>query len=43
MTKYPPACHKLFVIYDPEGQIANKDTFKADFESIGNCTITIIR
>jgi len=43
MTKYPTESYKLFVVYDPEGQIADKETFKKDFENKGNCTVIIIR
>jgi hypothetical protein len=43
ITKYPSDSHKLFIVYDPQGRIANKEAFISDFESKGNCTITIIR
>lgn len=43
LTKYPSESHKLFVVYDPEAQIADRHKFIKDFEKKGNCTVTVIR
>jgi len=43
LTKYPSESHKLFVVYDPEAQITDRDKFRKDFEKKGNCTVTVIR
>ncbi|HLR88526.1 MAG TPA: hypothetical protein VK042_02235 [Atopostipes sp.] len=43
LTKYPNDSHKLFIVYDPEAQITDRDKFIDDFEKKGNCTVTIIR
>ena len=43
LVKYPSENHKLFLVYDPEAQIADRDKFKSDFEEKGNCTVTVIR
>jgi hypothetical protein len=43
LTKYPTDSHKLFLVYDPEAQIGDKEKFKKDFEKKGNCTVTVIR
>ena len=43
LTKYPEHCHKLFIVYDPNRQISDDETFQSDFENKGNCTIRIIR
>ncbi|MEP1305978.1 MAG: hypothetical protein ABJM22_08800, partial [Balneola sp.] len=43
LIKYPETSHKLFLIYDPEGQIADREKFISDFESRDNCTVRIIK
>ena len=43
LTKYPSDSHKLFIVYDPERQIADDTKFKVDFEAKGYCTINIVR
>jgi 7-cyano-7-deazaguanine synthase in queuosine biosynthesis len=42
LTKYPGESLKLFLVYDPDGQIADRTTFKNDFERKGNCIVHII-
>lgn len=43
LTKYPNESHKLFIVFDPESQISDKDKFKTDFEKKENCTVTVVR
>lgn len=42
MSKYPSDTHKLFIVYDPECKISDRENFKKEFENKGNCTLTII-
>ena len=43
LTKYPKDSHILFVVYDPLRAIKNDSQFRGDFESIGRCTVMIVR
>jgi hypothetical protein len=43
LTKYPAESHKLFIVYDPERQIADDSKFRVDIEAKGNCTVDIVR
>ena len=42
LTKYPQEAHILFVVYDPQSAIADRDRLKRDFESRGNCTVCVL-
>jgi len=42
LTKYPDDTLKLFIVYDPEGKIYDRNTFKRDFEDKRYCIIHII-
>lgn len=41
LTKYPDEWLKLFIVYDPEGQISDRTCFKKDFEAKRYCIIHI--
>ncbi len=43
ITKYPQQSHILFVVYDPDRVIKDDQSFKNDFESLGRCTVLILR
>ena len=43
VTKYPQDRHILFVIYDPQRMIRDDPVFKSDFESLGRCTVLVVR
>lgn len=43
LTKYPADKFRLFVVYDPEGKIADVEGFKGDFQKSLNCRIHIIK
>ena len=43
LTKYPQGKHTLFIVYDPHTAILDRDKFQQDLESLGNCTVRIIR
>ncbi len=43
LTKYPPGCHILFLVYDPERRITDDVIFSKGFEARGRCTVSIIR
>ena len=42
LTKYPQEVHILFVVYDYERAIKDREKFKDDFESKGRCTVSIL-
>ncbi len=42
LTKYPPEAHILFVVFDPDRAISDRDRLKRDFENIGRCTVCIL-
>jgi len=42
LTKYPDELLKLFIVYDPEGQISDRTRFKKDFEAKRYCIIHIV-
>jgi hypothetical protein len=42
LTKYPDDNLKLFIVYDPEGKIYDRNTFKRDFEDKRYCIIHIV-
>ncbi|MCX7046301.1 MAG: 7-cyano-7-deazaguanine synthase [Candidatus Sumerlaeota bacterium] len=42
LTKYPEGSLRLFLVYDPDGKIADRETFKRDFERKPNCIVYII-
>ena len=41
--KYPQDRHILFVAYDPERRILDDQTFTRDIESLGRCTVLVVR
>lgn len=43
LTKYPQESHILFLVYDPDRAIREEEEFKNDFESLGRCTVLILR
>jgi hypothetical protein len=43
ITKYPQDRHILFMVYDPLRMIKDDQIFKTDFESLGRCTVLIVR
>ena len=43
LTKYPQESHILFLVYDPHRAIREEEEFKNDFESLGHCTVLILR
>ena len=43
LTKYPQDKHILFVVYDRERSIPDDAIFRRDFESLGRCTVLIVR
>ena len=43
LTKYPQESHILFLVYDPHRAIREEEEFKNDFESLGRCTVLILR
>ncbi len=43
LTKYPADKFRLFVIYDPEGKIADTEGFKRGFEKSPNCRVHIVK
>ena len=43
ITKYPQDRHILFLVYDPLRMIKDDQIFKTDFESLGRCTVLIVR
>ena len=43
LTKYPQESHILFLVYDPHRAIREEQEFKNDFESLGRCTVLILR
>jgi hypothetical protein len=43
LTKYPADKFRLFVIYDPEGKIADTEGFKRGFEKSPNCQVHIVK
>ena len=43
VTKYPAGVHILFLVYDPEHAIKDDQLFRSDFESLGRCTVSILR
>ncbi|MBN1560454.1 7-cyano-7-deazaguanine synthase [candidate division KSB1 bacterium] len=42
LTKYPEEPLKLFLVYDPDGQISDRQDFKDDFEKKRNCIVWIV-
>lgn len=42
LTKYPQEAHILFVVYDPDRAIADRDRLKRDFEGRGRCTLCVL-
>lgn len=42
LTKYPSEALKLFLVYDPEGKIPDREAFITDFERKGNCIVRVI-
>lgn len=43
LTKYPARAHILFIVYDPDRRITNDHRFARDFESLGRCSILVVR
>jgi 7-cyano-7-deazaguanine synthase in queuosine biosynthesis len=43
LTQYRDVTHILFLVYDPEGKVVDREAFKRDFEQTGRCTIVIAR
>ena len=43
LTKYPQGRHILFVVYDPQRMIRDDQVFKRDFETLGRCTVLVVR
>ena len=43
VMKYPQDRHILFVVYDPQRMIRDDQTFAGDFESLGRCTVLVVR
>lgn len=43
VTKYPQDKHILFLVYDPERNINDDQSFRSDFEQRGRCTVLIVR
>ena len=43
VTKYPQSRHILFVVYDPQRMIRDDQVFKRDFETLGRCTVLVVR
>ncbi len=43
VTKYPQDKHILFLVYDPERNISDDQSFRSDFEQNGRCTVLITR
>ena len=41
--KYPKDRHILFVVYDPARMILDDQTFARDIESLGRCTVLVVR
>ena len=42
LTKYPDEPLKLFIVYDPDGQIYDRSRFKRDFEDKRHCIIHVV-
>ena len=42
LTKYPQEAHIMFVVYDHDRAIRDRDELKRDFESRGRCTVSIL-
>ena len=42
LTKYPQESHIMFVVYDPQRAIAEREKLKYDFESRGRCTVYVL-
>ena len=42
LTKYPQEAHILFVVYDHERAVKDREKFKSDFENKGRCTVCIL-
>jgi len=42
LTKYPDESLKLFIVYDPEGAIADRAAFKRDYEQKRRCLIHVV-
>jgi len=42
LTKYPDESLKLFIVYDPEGQISDRTRFKKDFEAKRYCIVHVV-
>ena len=43
LVQYPQEAHVMFVVYDPEGRIVDKERFTYDFEKQGRCSLYIVR
>ncbi len=43
LIKYPADKFRLFLVYDPEGKIADVEGFKGDFSKSPNCRVHIIK
>ena len=42
LRKYPQEAHIMFVVYDPQRAIPNRDKLKDDFENNGRCTVCVL-
>ena len=42
LTKYPQEAHIMFVVYDAQRAIADREKLKQDFENRGRCTVSVL-